>query len=44
MDSLLRKYHAAVETGDHEHIQSVLAVSPLVVSEAPQLEDPARCC
>ena len=45
MDSLLREFHAAVETGDHEHIQSVLASSLPSESAIPgSLEDPAKCC
>lgn len=46
MDSLLRKFHAAVETGDHDHIQSVLATSVPVDFAIPaaHLEDPAKCC
>ena len=46
MDALLRKFHAAVETGDHAHIQSVLATSVPVDSAIPAaiMEDPAKCC
>jgi hypothetical protein len=45
VDALLRKFHAAVEMGDHAHIQSVLATSPPVDSVIPaHLEDPTKCC
>jgi hypothetical protein len=45
VDALLRKFHIAVESGDHEHIQSVLATSPPVASNIPaHLEDPTKCC
>ena len=45
MDALLRKFHAAVETGDHERVKDVLASSLPQESAIPaHLDDPGKSC
>jgi len=45
VDALLRKFHAAVETGDHTRVQDILASSLPQESAIPaHLEDPTKCC
>ena len=43
VDALLRKFHIAVKSGDHDHIQSVLATPPIPSNIPAHLEDPTKC-